>query len=550
MATITTNTTITLPAGQMLVFGLGGSATAIIDGNVYELGLGEKFFGPFTANESVQVVVRAGTITYSIETDGTVSREVTIDPATQRAKEKTALDSIRAAAIPVVSVASTLVSMYEQQRNVDAIYGPMLLARSSLPVAGNTPTITAASGNPSSDSDAATQVLWPFLSDASGDVLSSAQKSAISYVRGHSPKLQGVGFGDSLRVASRCTTYGQNGNQDIDASNGYGIDRALVTIDLTLDGDVLFLRNQTGSASQYEIYVNGSLVTAAAGANVTLVNSRSYQPGATWLKLKWSSVDRRRVMIVCAANQIPREIRTRITSTITPSIATPIKWAHFGDSFSQYSGAEVSPGVVVPTLGCTSWLHAAFGYNCHFLDASCGSTGILKSAGDNNGVGQNPVVGQKPTFRQQWRLSVQGSFVPDVVTFLAGHNDVGSDALTVELAKMFSEILEANPNCIIIPIGANTSPTLIASGADFVVENAIVAAANGLPNVYPVRLQNRPEGRFLRGSSGNTGATAGLGNVDLYTSSDNVHPSLAGHRAYGRDAMAAGMYNVLKSLAI
>jgi hypothetical protein len=93
MATITTNTTITLPAGQMLVFGLGGSATAIIDGNVYELGLGEKFFGPFTANESVQVVVRSGTITYNVETDGAASREVTQNPITRQLVPD-ALDSV------------------------------------------------------------------------------------------------------------------------------------------------------------------------------------------------------------------------------------------------------------------------------------------------------------------------------------------------------------------------------------------------------------------------------------------------------------------------
>jgi hypothetical protein len=96
MATITTNTTITLPAGQMLVFGLGGSATAIIDGNVYELGLGEKFFGPFTQSESVQVVVRAGTITYNIETDGAASREITQDPITRQLTPD-ASDAVRGA---------------------------------------------------------------------------------------------------------------------------------------------------------------------------------------------------------------------------------------------------------------------------------------------------------------------------------------------------------------------------------------------------------------------------------------------------------------------
>jgi Concanavalin A-like lectin/glucanases superfamily len=98
MATITTNTTITLPAGQMLVFGLGGSATAIIDGNVYELGLGEKFFGPFTVNESVQVVVRAGTITYNIETDGAASRDILQDPISRQLTPDSA-DAVRGAVV-------------------------------------------------------------------------------------------------------------------------------------------------------------------------------------------------------------------------------------------------------------------------------------------------------------------------------------------------------------------------------------------------------------------------------------------------------------------
>jgi BNR repeat-containing family member len=96
MATITTNTTITLPAGQMLVFGLGGSATAIIDGNVYDIGQGEKFFGPFTQTESVQVVVRAGTITYNIETDGFASRDILQDPITRQLTPDSA-DAVRGA---------------------------------------------------------------------------------------------------------------------------------------------------------------------------------------------------------------------------------------------------------------------------------------------------------------------------------------------------------------------------------------------------------------------------------------------------------------------
>ncbi len=122
MATITTNTTITLPAGQMLVFGLGGSATAIIDGNVYELGLGEKFFGPFTQSESVQVVVRAGAITYNIETDGAASREITQDPITRQPVSDSA-DTIRGAAAGAARHSGMIALRY-----VSAAYGTAQVA--------------------------------------------------------------------------------------------------------------------------------------------------------------------------------------------------------------------------------------------------------------------------------------------------------------------------------------------------------------------------------------------------------------------------------------
>lgn len=64
MAKITANNSITVPAGSTITFCEGGVGQAILDGNIYTLGMSDVFFGPFALAETIQVLVTTGPINY------------------------------------------------------------------------------------------------------------------------------------------------------------------------------------------------------------------------------------------------------------------------------------------------------------------------------------------------------------------------------------------------------------------------------------------------------------------------------------------------------
>ena len=64
MAKITANNSITVAAGSTITFCEGGIGQAILDGNIYTLGMSDVFLGPFASTETIQVLVTSGTIYY------------------------------------------------------------------------------------------------------------------------------------------------------------------------------------------------------------------------------------------------------------------------------------------------------------------------------------------------------------------------------------------------------------------------------------------------------------------------------------------------------
>lgn len=158
-------------------------------------------------------------------------------------------------------------------------------------------------------------------------------------------------------------------------------------------------------------------------------------------------------------------------------------------------------------------------------DIQCGAIG---------GTGWlNPGTGQT-TFRQ--RNSALIAAAPDLVIIAGGHNDraYATAAVTTEVATWIAETRAALPNCWFIVMGAwpgdwGPSVEMIAT------ENAIAAgvAAAGDSNTNFIPVSTDPGGSWFTGT-GNTGATTGVGNSDLYTSTDAVHPNTAGHAFLGR----------------
>jgi len=85
MATITANNSITVAAGNTLTFCEGGIGQAILDGNIYTLGMSDVFLGPFASAETIQVLVTSGPINYyttSAPAAGANMTPVFVDPLT------------------------------------------------------------------------------------------------------------------------------------------------------------------------------------------------------------------------------------------------------------------------------------------------------------------------------------------------------------------------------------------------------------------------------------------------------------------------------------
>ena len=85
MAKITANNSITIAAGSTITFCEGGIGQAILDGNIYTLGMSDVFLGPFASAETIQVLVTAGPINYytvSAPAAGANMTPVFVDPLT------------------------------------------------------------------------------------------------------------------------------------------------------------------------------------------------------------------------------------------------------------------------------------------------------------------------------------------------------------------------------------------------------------------------------------------------------------------------------------
>lgn len=444
------------------------------------------------------------------------------------------------------SVARRLLAAYEAQRAQDEQLGPRMLARSGLPIAADLPTITASATAPASDADAATQIIYPFGQDDVAVDPIPASRLSKRWARGFSEALRARGFGNALRLSARITAYATNGNQDQDSAlvsgESWGVASGCVVLDFWLDSDVLFLKTQTSTSSAFDFYVNGHLHTAAPSTNMAQDSSRGYYPtSGTIIKMKWGTVARRRITLVCYALYTPSAIYTRAVSTSTPAIDNPVKWVHIGDSFSSATGATTRP------LGLAGWLNAAFGHQADLIEQTEGSTAF--AGGSLIKPGDALVGGSKPSFRKQWQTHLSKLSGVEVVSMLVGHNDSGTanDATVyAETLAMLQEIRAAVPSALVFVFASNASPGNISSGGALNNENTIATACSQVPGVLMFRCQGWDAGQFLRGT-GRVGATTGVGNTDLYTGTDNTHPSDAGHRAYGQ-MMAARIADALRNL--
>jgi hypothetical protein len=109
MSIISTNTTITVPAGALLLFKAGGIARAIDDaGNVYQIGLNDMIMGPYVKAQTVEVLVTSGSIEYVVDTDGDASDVVKFDRYSNTITDPASLDAVRGAVMLTVEAAPSV----------------------------------------------------------------------------------------------------------------------------------------------------------------------------------------------------------------------------------------------------------------------------------------------------------------------------------------------------------------------------------------------------------------------------------------------------------
>lgn len=522
-----------LGPGDVYRVGTGGTATVE---SVYGAPVGTTTvtgrsadFGPYGAAAKLIVRAVSGGCFYQIASDS--------QPVVMRSGRVQTLGG--SSALSQQSIISSVVAAYEAQAAQDSTFGPMLLARSGYPVAADVPTLTASATAPASDADAAAQVIYPFGSEALTDPILPSRLTSKMWFKGQSQGLRAFQYGSSIRAASALAVYGQNGSQDQDASLGYGVDLALITVDVILDGDVLFCRNQGDNGSRFDLYVNGHLVTVAPSTGVTQTG-RYYFQTANYLKIKFGTVARRRITMVYHSKQAPLTLHTRTVSTVLPYTAEPVTWLHLGDSFSQYTGATDY------SIGLTEWMRSAFGFQHDFINAAQGSTSFAGAT--MNMPGMAPTAARKASIRQQYLLHGRACS-PKIVTLLIGHNDaLNTQSLVAsELTDLLNTIRADHPDALVFVFTSNASCGIISSGSVVTVENTMISAVNSVPGVVAFPLQTWAAGAFLRGT-GYQGATNGTGNTDLYIWTDAGHPSDAGHRAYGQ-MMARRIYEWAKRQA-
>ena len=410
-----------------------------------------------------------------------------------------------------------------------------------------TPTLSASATSASSDpTDPATQRISLFGSDLTGSTELTKTQLDLGkrWLRGFSSGANGFGTGATYRLSSSLGTLNANGNQDRKVSQNYGYDNNTFYSEVILDGDVIYFANISGT--RYSLWVNDNLIssTATLGAgttyNASTLDFSSSGGGIVNNKIKFSTVARRKIKVAMTAGTGMGDWWTRAVGSIRPAYINPTEWIHFGDSFSQASGATS------PIRALADYMAYSFGRNINFINVAQGGTSF--SVATQNYPNETQVNSQKGSFYQNyfsnWKFNN-----PKVITCLIGHNDASStqSVIASRLTTMFQDMRATFPNAIIIVFTANTSLGLIASGNDVLTENTIINTINSLNlGIFTVPMQGSLNvyGAFLRGT-GRVGSTTGVGNTDLYVSSDSTHPSDAGHKATGL-WMAERMYEILK----
>jgi len=170
--------------------------------------------------------------------------------------------------------------------------------------------------------------------------------------------------------------------------------------------------------------------------------------------------------------------------------------------------------------------------NCFMSGA--GGTGYT----NNGGAGKYTLIQRK----NDWILQS-----PDLLVFAAGINDADDAALQPAVLALLQETRLALYNVPIIVLGVwgVGGPTAAIISKENKIAAAVTQFADSKTVFIPISTD--PLGAWVTGT-GKVGATTGVGNSDVVTSTDGTHPSPYGHLYYG-ERIATAIANALKTIS-
>jgi lysophospholipase L1-like esterase len=331
------------------------------------------------------------------------------------------------------------------------------------------------------------------------------------------------------------TGYGASGAQ----SNTYmapaqvvsgGGNRGAWFVEFDYHGQKFEIVTRGMAESYYRLWVDDQPTVADSSLAASLANDgNNYLIG-----VDFGSVAHRRIRLEMNRHFRFGGVNIGPNDTIYPPSANPPEtqpWVTLGDSFTQGTGAGPT-NLAVTFQGWCHWMARHLGVK-HMVDSGVGGTGYLTA----NGIA---------TFRDRVAADVI-AFNPSVVVVAGGYNDqptFTAAAIGAEAATLFDTIKAGLPSAVLI-VMAPWSPFGAPGTSITDTRDAIKTAAQGhgadmfidplAGNWWHKSGVTRPAtlGGWISGT-GRVGATAATGNSSVFTASDSTHPTLDGHKHYGR----------------
>jgi hypothetical protein len=529
MPTLNASTTLTLPAGQALLFRAGsGRGGAIADPGGrsarFLIGADDTRIGPWTTAVSVDVLIFSGSVDYIVDLSGDDQYD-----------QSTALvNALMLSGSGLTAGGNSLTAVQAAQVRAGMRLKQFGLKLNTVELSDDVPTVTLGTAGAASTISGGLHVHLRKVTASVYDTETDPQIEIVGCP-------QGVGIvdaGDCLRGDYLTGGLAQ-------------ARRWLPGIRVVYSSDEIEVGIRAFGNSAYRVWVNGK-PTSDSFTSLTMTASSRY-----WLKLAFGSAKSREVQVEFVGDIDIRGVVIKPTATLMKPASRRPRLSFFGDSLT--AGAigigpkESCAAIASELLGCENW------------NLSIGGSGVFAGSPINTRIATDVA-------------SVQ----PDILVFWANQNDRATNtmqAIADQTALDIRAIKAASPDTVILLVGSSNQDgdatdangeildgllrgVATAEGAHFIsvrdpldVLSSTAAFSAAEANIVgDLRSYNGFVWRCIVAKSGGAawsrtnwrstavlngtgrvGTETGFGNRDLLIgASDNVHGLLAWHQVFGQ----------------